>query len=77
MTRCRFTIRELFLLTAIVGLVLGWWIDHSQFAAEVNQLDRTLFNLRKKAIADFINQNSRSATTVHPESTPPPDSRRF
>ena len=24
----RFTIRELLLMTVIVGLAIGWWIDH-------------------------------------------------
>ena len=24
----RFTIRDLFLVTVIVAVVLGWWVDH-------------------------------------------------
>ena len=27
-----FTIRELFMLTLIVGLALGWWLDHRRMA---------------------------------------------
>ena len=29
----RFTIREIVLLTVIVALLLGWWLDHRQLAA--------------------------------------------
>ena len=29
----RFTIREIVLLTLIVALALGWWLDHRQMAA--------------------------------------------
>ncbi len=28
----RFTIRELFLLTLVTGLVIGWWLDHSKLS---------------------------------------------
>ncbi len=28
----KFTIRDLFLVTVIVALVLGWWVDHRQQA---------------------------------------------
>ena len=30
----KFTIRDLFLVTVIVALVLGWWIDHRRAGAE-------------------------------------------
>jgi hypothetical protein len=29
----RFTIRELFLLTVIVALSVGWWLDHRRLMA--------------------------------------------
>jgi hypothetical protein len=32
------TLRELFLLTVIVALSLGWWIDHNQQARHALQL---------------------------------------
>jgi hypothetical protein len=29
----RFTIRDLFLITALVAVCLGWWVDRSRLAA--------------------------------------------
>jgi len=29
--RFRFTIRDLLWLTAVVGLAVGWWMEHSRF----------------------------------------------
>ena len=29
----RFSIRDMFLVTVIVALVLGWWVDHRRAAA--------------------------------------------
>ena len=35
----RFTIRELVLLTLVVGLALGWWLDRERMAAPLARLD--------------------------------------
>jgi hypothetical protein len=32
----RFTIRELLLLTAVVGLAVGWWLDRSRLRQEAD-----------------------------------------
>lgn len=29
MTKLRFSVREIFWLILVIGLVLGWWIDHT------------------------------------------------
>ncbi len=34
----RFTIRELVFVTAIVALVIGWWIDHRNLETKWTQL---------------------------------------
>ena len=34
----KFSIRDLFLVTAIVALAVGWWLDRSRLANEVNRL---------------------------------------
>jgi len=34
----KFTIRDLFLVTMIVALALGWWVDRSRLARLYNQL---------------------------------------
>jgi hypothetical protein len=36
--RMKFSIRDLFLVTVIVALVLGWWVDRSRLAREVDRL---------------------------------------
>ena len=33
----RFTIRDLFLVTVIVALVLGWWVDRSSVNARLTR----------------------------------------
>jgi hypothetical protein len=40
----RFTIRDVLLLTVVVGLALGWWVDHSRLAAIV-KAQRPLANI--------------------------------
>lgn len=34
----KFTIRDLALVTVIVALVLGWWVDRSKLLAEIERL---------------------------------------
>ncbi len=34
----KFSIRDLFLMTVIVALVLAWWIDRSRLAGEIRRL---------------------------------------
>ena len=31
----RFTIRDVLWLTLVVGLVVGWWVDHQRLAARI------------------------------------------
>ena len=35
----KFTIRDLFLVTMIVALAVGWWLDRSHLASENRQLE--------------------------------------
>ena len=37
----KFTIRDLLLVTAIVALVLGWWVDHRRAAAREAEWERS------------------------------------
>jgi hypothetical protein len=34
----KFSIRDLLLVTVIVALAVGWWLDRSRLAEEVNRL---------------------------------------
>jgi hypothetical protein len=38
----QFTIRELILVSAVVGLIFGWAIDHDRLARMNNQLQSTM-----------------------------------
>ena len=40
----RFSVRDLFLVTMIVALALGWWLEHRRLEKEIEQL-RTPFGL--------------------------------
>ena len=35
----KFTIRDLFLVTVIVALVFGWWVDHRRQAISKREID--------------------------------------
>jgi glycine/D-amino acid oxidase-like deaminating enzyme len=41
----KFSIRDLFLLTVIVALVLGWWVDHKRLKREVTALEVSMVSL--------------------------------
>jgi hypothetical protein len=34
----KFTFRDLFLVTVIVALTVGWWVDRGRMAAEMSRL---------------------------------------
>jgi hypothetical protein len=38
----KFSIRDLFLVTVIAALVLGWWVDRQVREARVKQLEKAL-----------------------------------
>ena len=38
----KFSIRDLLLVTVIVALAAGWWVDHRRQAAEIERLNRKL-----------------------------------
>ena len=41
----KFSIRDLLLVTVIVALAVGWWVDRSRLAAECNQLNEKWLDL--------------------------------
>jgi hypothetical protein len=54
----RFTIRELALLTVIVGLAAGWWIDRSRQVARYDRL--------KFAVEHYAEIGFDSTGELHP-----------
>jgi hypothetical protein len=42
----RFTIRDLIWLVVVVGLAVGWWLDHQQFTPGERDAMRELRKLR-------------------------------
>jgi hypothetical protein len=44
----RFTIRDLLLLTAVVALVIGWWLDHKHMARELSAFQQEMKIERKE-----------------------------
>ena len=41
----RFTIRELVLLTLVVGLAVGWWLDRSALRSDLLRLSHEVLNV--------------------------------
>jgi hypothetical protein len=62
----KFSIRDLFLVTVIVALVLGWWVDHRQLMKEV-RLFRNAGILEFKATILEQILNERGVTVEIPE----------
>ena len=51
----RFTIRDVLLIAVIVGLALGWWLDHSRLSRDrqkVTALERLLQHVLNQYYAD-------------------------
>ena len=41
--RFRFTIRDLFWLTALIAMGVGWWLDHRQLDNQVSHYELLMF----------------------------------
>jgi hypothetical protein len=73
----RFTIRDVLLITAVVGLSLGWWMDHlnqhhqnkvlAKWQLAFESLARHLNNLDGYKITLSLNDNT--VHIVHPDGT--------
>ena len=57
----KFSIRDLLLVTVIVALAVGWWIDHRRQAKEIKKL----YDLEYNRVMHGPLPNS-SATTPNP-----------
>jgi len=69
-----FTIRELVLLTLVVSLAVGWWLDHSSLApgAELHRRlqERTgvAYRVQMKTVEEFWERNeAESGQSVSPD----------
>jgi hypothetical protein len=51
--RFRFTIRDLLLLTVVVALSVGWWLDHRKLAADFARRDKYDADLAKQWTAEL------------------------
>ena len=58
----RFTIRDLLLMTVIVAISLGWWIDRSRVAGERDSAESSFH--RRHREADVAEVNLRMLVTV-------------
>jgi hypothetical protein len=73
MTMFRFTIRELVLLTLVVAMGVGWWIDHRTLAPDA-ELHRRLreragmaYREQMRRIDEYWSQKSSPSQTVSPD----------
>jgi hypothetical protein len=69
----RFTIRELLLVTTIVALAAGWWIDRAQFvrrAASAEAFNRGLVAVLDAFAPDWRDKLSPSGVIAVPEPHP-------
>jgi hypothetical protein len=61
MMRFRFTIRDLLLLTMIVALAVGWWLDHRSTAPDSARRDKYAADLAKQWTAELRAAQVREA----------------
>ncbi len=50
----RFTIRDVLLVMVIVGLAVGWWIEHRRIRSL--EFEALRWELRASSLADYVEQ---------------------
>ncbi len=60
----RFSIRELMLVTAVVGLALGWFIEHRQFASTRQQWEYKAIPFQTGQV-DYTHPNGIRASGIN------------
>ena len=70
----KFSIRDLLLVTVIVAILMGWWLDRSFLKNKVNLQDDQIFRLRRQE-SNF--QNVKMLIKTLPTSTAPVAPLRF
>jgi hypothetical protein len=64
----RFSVRDLLLVTLVVGVVLGWWIDRERLRAKMqSEIDRanelvTKWNMAARAVGIILTDEDRTVT---------------
>jgi hypothetical protein len=58
--RFKFSIRDLLLLTAVLALVVGWWLDHRQLA-EINE---RLIAANQRVVVNYSTHTQIRARTM-------------
>ena len=68
----KFSIRDLFLVTVIFALVLGWWLDRSRVASEKQELENDarsmskFFDANRSPYADDADRMKEYYKKYHP-----------
>jgi hypothetical protein len=67
----KFSIRDLLLVTVIVALALGWWIDYRRKAAEIKRLEREKNReaWRVEELVDFLRSDRTRVDITEDELT--------
>src|SRR4051812_36309650 len=53
----RFTIRDLMLIVAVLGLGVGWWVDHTRTVQLLEQSQAELSSLKDRYSLDHFNMH--------------------
>jgi len=65
----KFTIRDLFLVTLIVALAVGWWVDRSELATTAKRLQHEL-QMRYTLVKPTFDLPTSSLLQHPPQSCP-------
>jgi hypothetical protein len=57
----RFTIRDVLWLTVVVGLSVGWWMDHQTLARTIARIDQVLGEVHARLLDPFFGQRERES----------------
>ena len=70
----RFSIRDVLWLTVVVGLAVGWWIDHRVLFTELNRNDRNWYDLSRSIWESGFEVDPNQKWHLIPRNQPPDQS---
>ena len=52
----KFTIRDLLLVTLVVAMAVGWWLDHSSLSRQIGERDPDIRNFKATILEQLLKE---------------------